>query len=447
MKSVRAAKKPLLSAAIALLVLAAPLANALAPLQTWNLTATTANWKAVACDSTCLIQYAGVYGGYLFKSTDGGGSWSQLTSAGSRNWNSLATSSNGNYVTAVDYGGYVYQSNDAGITWNSVAVTGNWRAVSIEQTGATQVAVLTGGSIYLSSDYGATWTAQVTPGTGNWSAVNINYPGTVIAATIKNGNIWVASKSAGSWSWTNKTSSGNLALNPTDSNPLNAKGWTGIVISDTGNRIVAVNDNSVGGGAGNIFYSSDTGTVWTEINVGNYQWQSIAGTSDLLTIMTASNNGCGTNCRMHYRNGTTFGTWAMTYTGVNNSTAYQLAIARDGSRGIAPIYGGQLQYAGTVISTATISLTINNGLFRNSTSITASISPSTGGKTTFYANGKRIAGCIAKATTGSSVICSFRPSVRGALRIYAEYTPTDTAYVKGTSLYSTILVGNRANTR
>lgn len=447
MKRVLPWRKRIIGAALALLVVAAPLANALAPLQTWTLTSTTANWKAVACDSTCLIQYAGVYGGYIFKSTDGGGTWSQLTSAGSRNWNSLAASSNGNFVTGVDYGGYVYQSNDAGNTWSSVAATGNWRAVSMDQTGATQVAAMTGGSIYLSTDYGATWTGQVTPGTGNWSAVNINYPATVIAATIKNGNIWVASKSAGTWTWVNKTSSGNLATGATDSNALNLKGWTGIVVSDSGNRMAAVNDNSTGGGSGNLFYSSDTGTSWTEINTGNFQWQAIAGSSDLLTLMMGSNLICGGNCALHYRYATSFGIWTATFTGIANSKTYQIAIARDLSRGIATTYGGQLQYAGTVISPATISLALSNGYFRTATSVTASVSPTTGGKTTFYANGKRIGGCIAKSTSGSSVTCSFKPSTRGAIRIYAEYTPTDSNFTKGTSASSTILVGNRSGNR
>lgn len=447
MRFADASKRRVATLATAFLLLAAPIANALAPLQTWTLTATTANWKAVACSSSCLIQYAGVYGGYLSKSPDGGGTWSQLTSAGSRNWNSLATSSDGRYVTAVAYGGFIYRSDDSGDTWSQVGVSANWRAVSMEQTGATQVAVAVGGSIYVSADFGLTWIAQAVPGTGNWGAVNINYPGNVIAAAIKPGNIWIASKSGSTWSWSNKTGSGTTAISGTDSVALNLKGWSGIAISDLGNRIVAVNDSGSGTGQGNIFYSSDTGTSWSEVATGNFGWQSISGTSDLLTIMTASSNACGANCKLHYRSGTTFGTWNATFTGANSATAYQIAVARDGSRGIAPIYGGQLQYAGTVISPATIAMSINNGLFRTATTITVTVSPTTGGKTTFFADGKRIGGCIAKPTSGSSVTCTYKPSRRGSVRIFAEFTPTDSNYTKVASAISTVLIGTRTTNR
>lgn len=423
-------------------------AFALVPLQTWNVTSSVANWKAVACDSSCMTQYAAVYNGYIFKSTDGGGSWTQLTSAGSRNWNSLAASSSGSFVTAVDYGGTIYRSADSGSSWSSTASTDNWRAVTMDQTGATQVAAAnTPGYIYLSADYGVTWVQQATPGTGNWGAVNINYPGTVIAAAKRVGDIWVATKSNGSWTWVNKTGSGILASGASDSNALKLKGWSGIVVSDAGNRIVAVNDSYAGNGQGNIFYSTDTGTAWTELLTGNFGWQAVAGTSDLATIMTASSNACGASCKLHYRGGGTFGNWNMSFAGVNSATAYQIAVARDGSRGIAPIYGGQLQYAGTTITSGTISLAINNAIYRTSTAITATVSPTTGGRTTFYANGVRIPGCISKVTSGGSVSCNYRASVRGAVKIYARFQPTDSNYTASNSMISTILVSNRGGKR
>lgn len=394
-----------------------------------------------------MTQYAAVYGGYIYKSTDGGGSWVQLTSAGSRNWNSLATSSDGSYVTAVDFGGAIFRSADSGSTWISVALTANWRAVTMDQTGATQVAAAnTSGYIYLSGDYGVTWAQQATPGTGNWGAININYPGNVIVAGKRVGDIWVATKSAGTWNWVNKTGSGILASGATDSNALKLKGWSGVVVSDTGNKIVAVNDSAAGGN-GNIFFSSDTGTSWTEVNTGNFQWQSVAATPDLSTLMMGSSNACGANCRLHYRNGISFGTWNSTFVGVNSATAYQIAVARDGSRGIAPIYGGQLQYAGTTISPGTISLALNNAIFRTNTTITATVSPTTGGKTTFYANGKKIPGCISKVSTGSSVTCTYKASVRGAVKIYARYLPTDSNFTAANSLTSTILISNRPSIR
>jgi hypothetical protein len=422
-------------------------AFSLAPLQTWNLTSTSANWKAVACSDTCLTQYAAVYSGYIFKSTDGGGSWSQLTSAGSRYWNSLATSGDGNYVSAVDYAGYLYRSADGGTSWTQSGVTGNWRAIAMNQVGDIQLAAITGGNLYVSADYGQSWSAQSAAGTASWGALDINASGTVAVAGGKPGNIWIGTNTSGSWSWSNKTGSGQTASSGTDSLALNLKGWSGFVLSETGTRIVAVNDSGSSSGQGNIFYSSDTGTTWTEVATGNFGWQAVAGTSDLMTIMTGSSNGCGSSCRLHYRTASTFGSWSSTFVGAYSATAYQIAVAKDGSRGVAPIYGAQLQYAGTVILPTTATLSFNNGFFRTALIITATVSPTTGGKTTFYANGKKISGCISKITSGSSVTCSYKPSKRGFVDIYAVYKPTDNSYTQKTSVTSSILVSARTTNR
>ena len=433
--------------AIVILTLSVTTAFSLAPLQTWSLTSTTANWKAVACSDVCDVQYAAVYAGYIFKSTDGGGSWNQLTAAGSRNWNSLATSGDGSYVTAVDYGGYIYRSSDGGSTWAQVAISGNWRAIAMNQAGDVQLAGIVSGNLYSSADFGQTWTAQGSAGIATWGALDLNAAGTLAVAGGKPGNIWIGTNSSGTWSWSNKTGSGQTALSGTDASALNLKGWSGFVLSETGTRIVAVNDSGSSSGQGNIFFSSDTGTTWTEVATGNYGWQSIAGTSDLMTIMTGSSNACGGNCRMHYRTATTFGSWSPTFVGANSATAYQIAIAKDGNRGIAPIYGGQLQYAGTVVLATTASLAVSNGMYRTVLTITANVSPTTGGKTTFYANGKKIPGCISKPTSGSSVTCAYRPSARGFVSIYAVYKPADSSYSQKVTATSTILVAARNSNR
>ena len=64
------------------------------------------------------IQVVAVYGGYIYRSTDYGVTWNQVTSDAARNWYSVAMSSDGKYQTAVIYGGYIYRSTDYGVTWN-----------------------------------------------------------------------------------------------------------------------------------------------------------------------------------------------------------------------------------------------------------------------------------------------------------------------------------------
>ena len=56
----------------------------------------------------------------LAKSTDGGVSWTLLTSAGERYWRDVATSADGRTVYAGDGGRAVYRSLDGGVSWSLV---------------------------------------------------------------------------------------------------------------------------------------------------------------------------------------------------------------------------------------------------------------------------------------------------------------------------------------
>lgn len=64
------------------------------------------------------------------------------------------------------------------------------------------------------------------------------------------------------------------------------------------------------------------------------------------------------------------------------------------------------------------------------------------GKVTFFANGKRIPGCIGKSATGSAPItvnCSWKPSKMGGIEVRAVLTPTsDPQNPVATSLYLTV---------
>jgi hypothetical protein len=71
-------------------------------------------------------------------------------------------------------------------------------------------------------------------------------------------------------------------------------------------------------------------------------------------------------------------------------------------------------------------------------------------KVTFYANGKRIAGCIGKATTGSGPItatCAWRPTVRGTISLSFRVVPNASNYFATTSANSTVNIGKRTTTR
>lgn len=72
-------------------------------------------------------------------------------------------------------------------------------------------------------------------------------------------------------------------------------------------------------------------------------------------------------------------------------------------------------------------------------------------RVTFLANGKRIAGCIKKATSGTSpnitVTCSWSPTTRGSVVLTALVIPVDQNIASLTSTSAYIRVGNRSGNR
>lgn len=71
----------------------------------------------------------------------------------------------------------------------------------------------------------------------------------------------------------------------------------------------------------------------------------------------------------------------------------------------------------------------------------------TDGKVTFFANGKRIPGCINKSSVSLVATCSWKPSKRGSALISAQLVPSNSGYLTSVSQVRNIVVGNRSNTR
>jgi hypothetical protein len=96
-----------------------------------------------------------------------------------------------------------------------------------------------------------------------------------------------------------------------------------------------------------------------------------------------------------------------------------------------------------------LSYSITGSLLKGvSATITATINYA--GKVTFIANGKRIAGCINKASAGSgpiTVTCSWRPSVRGPNALTFKVVPTAANNFSTTSASTSVMVGSRTNSR
>ena len=157
-------------------------------------------WYSIASsvDGTKLV--AAIYGGYIWRSSDSGITWTQDTSVGGvKNWYNITSSIDGTKLVAVVYGGSIWTSNDSGITWNedtSIGSTKNWEAVDMSSDGTIVAAVHYGGNIWISNNSGKTWNEDTSVGSNHlWEDVTVSGDGTKMAAVIMNGDIWTSSNS------------------------------------------------------------------------------------------------------------------------------------------------------------------------------------------------------------------------------------------------------------
>jgi hypothetical protein len=108
---------------------------------------------------------------------------------------------------------------------------------------------------------------------------------------------------------------------------------------------------------------------------------------------------------------------------------------------------GSVMISYTVVTLATITLSAISGTpaaYRKSLTIRATASSA--GRLTFYANGKRIPGCISRTVT-TSFDCTFKPSSRGAVSIYSSFIPSTNDELANRSSVMTLLLGSRPTLR
>lgn len=309
---------------------------------TWTQRATAQAWTSVSCSSNCEIVYASVSLGSIYKSTDGGSNWTQLTNSGSRSWKALATSDDGQVVYGAVSNGFIYVSRDSGQTWtvaNGVQSRA-WISLSTDSTGAVVAAGVSAGSVWLTTDSGSNWSEIASIGTSRtWKALALTPAGTVLVAGNSSGEIWRGVSTSGTWAWT-QTTSGKTATPLYGGSPitLTSLAWNSIAINSTGEKIAAISND--------LYFSADSGSTWRNITWGNYLWVSVSGSSDLKTMMMLASNACGSNCRPHIVTTTDYSTFAESIVGSVGIAYSSGAFADDGSRAIAATSSSYIYSAG-----------------------------------------------------------------------------------------------------
>ena len=87
---------------------------------------------------------ATAYTEYVYRSTDSGATWTELSGVGVGQWIQIACSDDGGTIVAGEDNGTLKQSTDAGATWTTL-LTGFWTAVAVSADGRRTIAGNSGG--------------------------------------------------------------------------------------------------------------------------------------------------------------------------------------------------------------------------------------------------------------------------------------------------------------
>jgi len=270
----------------------------------WTARASNQNWNCVGSSSDGTKLVAGVWGGWLYNSTDSGENW---TAHNSSNWAAVASSADGTKWVAAASAGWLYTSVNSGSSWTARESSRLWSGVASSSDGIKLVAVVSNGQIYTSTDSGVNWTARES--NRNWASVASSADGTKLVALANNGQIYTSTDSG--VNWTARESS---------------RLWYSVASSSDGTKLVAVVYN------GQIYTSTNSGVNWTARESAR-SWYSVASSSDgskLVAgvyggnIYTSTDSGANWTARESVRN------WRC------------VASSSDGRKLVAGVYGGQI---------------------------------------------------------------------------------------------------------
>jgi hypothetical protein len=184
--------------------------------------------------------------GYIWTSTDAGGTWTKVTAPGSQQWNGFACSADGSKMVAVAFGGSIWTSSNYGVTWTerSAAGTKDWNGVCCSYDGAIIYAVDLNGLCYKSDDSGVTWAATDSTATDAESVACSDDGSVVLVGTDTAGDLFLSTN--GGTSWTSVLTSVS-------------SGFVAVAMDSVGQNMVAVEK------LGDVFVSNDGGNNWSNM--------------------------------------------------------------------------------------------------------------------------------------------------------------------------------------
>lgn len=232
------------------------------------------------------IMYATEDGGYLYRSSNSGATWTR-TNSDPGHWYAADSSADGTKIAMAEMvNGYIYTSADSGVTWTTRTSSGAryWKSLAMSADGTKIIAAVENGYIYISSDFGATWTAQTSAGSRSWQGVSMSADGTKLVA-LNNASstqgVWTSTDSG--TTWTQRTIAGA------------AGGWRKVASSSSGSKVLA------GAATGSLWVSNDYGATWSEAtSAGSRDWSGLDVSADG-SVMVAG-VGDGATGQIYYSN-------------------------------------------------------------------------------------------------------------------------------------------------
>lgn len=270
-----------------------------------NFDINTANPRITSSVDGKKIFAVGEYSRYIYKSKDGGETWTTQTNVGQydgsgrvfeysdgskagweiRGWYSVALSSDGNKIALLGHAGtgnlskdtmsYVYTSTDSGDTWteHSTPDKTHFYLITSSSDGSKLFAADYNGYIYKSTDGAVSWVKQ-NSGQRNWSSLTSIPDGSTLFATDRgtgyfDGSVYKSIDSGANWVKLNAPSLMN---------------FNGIASSSDGKKLVLVGSCKSYMDC-HIYTSTDGGNKWTA------QKNDFPGNSQYYTYVTSSPDG------------------------------------------------------------------------------------------------------------------------------------------------------------
>ena len=220
--------------------------------------------------------------GTVLKTLDGGANWQNITQGSRTRINALDFALNAERGIAVGPGGFVAKTLDGGLAWTSATLSGvsDLHGVSVPRQGPGTVAYACGdgGKILKNADFssGDTWTAQTVPSSAASAPLRaILFPGNDLKGfCVGDVNTLLVTADGGATAWTEITLPGTSV------------NYASLAASPDGTVIAA------GGQNGKVVFSLDGGTTWNDGSISG-----VGGTiatlqvPDNSTIVAGSSDG------------------------------------------------------------------------------------------------------------------------------------------------------------